>query len=102
MSANSFLSVGSGAPPINPKFFDSYGNSQHELQPEIPNSLVSCCKYLLLPLCHGRGREFESSPPFPFKHLQRTRKNNQVRLSPISAGCAQQDHGCLLFFARSG
>jgi hypothetical protein len=31
----------------------------------VPNSLVSCCKYLLLPLCHGRGREFESSPPFP-------------------------------------
>src|SRR5580700_10151962 len=29
----------------------------------VPRSLVSCCKYLLLPLCHGRGREFESRRP---------------------------------------
>jgi tRNA U38,U39,U40 pseudouridine synthase TruA len=26
----------------------------------VPRSLVSCCKCLLLPLCHDRGREFES------------------------------------------
>jgi hypothetical protein len=29
----------------------------------VPCSLVSCCKYLLLPLCHDRGREFESRRP---------------------------------------
>jgi hypothetical protein len=29
----------------------------------VPGSLVSCCKYSLLPLCHGRGREFESRRP---------------------------------------
>jgi hypothetical protein len=29
----------------------------------VPCSLVSYCKYLLLPLCHGRGREFESRRP---------------------------------------
>ena len=29
----------------------------------VPRSLVSCCKCLLLPLCHDRGREFESRRP---------------------------------------
>jgi hypothetical protein len=29
----------------------------------VPSSPVSYCKYLLLPLCHGRGREFESRRP---------------------------------------
>lgn len=28
----------------------------------VPNSLVSC-EYLICPLCHGRGREFESRRP---------------------------------------
>jgi hypothetical protein len=29
----------------------------------VPRTLVSYCKYLLLSLCHGRGREFESRRP---------------------------------------
>jgi hypothetical protein len=29
----------------------------------VPKSLGSCCKYLLFPLCHSRGREFESRRP---------------------------------------
>ena len=29
----------------------------------VPNSLVSCWKYSLFPLCHGRGRGFESRRP---------------------------------------
>jgi hypothetical protein len=32
----------------------------------VPGSLVSCCKYSLLPLCYGRGREFESRRPRHF------------------------------------
>jgi hypothetical protein len=51
----------------------------------VPNSLVSCWKYLLFPLCHGRGREFESRRPrHLFKHLQRIQKKIWVRLGPIS------------------
>src|SRR6267378_1798513 len=51
----------------------------------VPRSPVSCCKYLLFPLCHGRGREFESRRPrHLFKHLQQTQKKIWVRLGPIS------------------
>ena len=47
----------------------------------LPLSLASCCKYLLFPLCHGRGRDFESRRPrqlFPnvyvaFLHFRRNR-----------------------------
>jgi hypothetical protein len=36
----------------------------------VPRSPVSYCKYLLFPLCHGRGREFESRRPrHIFNHL---------------------------------
>ena len=42
----------------------------------VPGSLVSCCKYLLLPLCHGRGREFESRRP---RHFFQAARRNSLR-----------------------
>jgi len=47
-------------PNLNPRF-DRLSRMSKYLA--VPNSLVSCCKHLSLPPCHGRGRGFESRRP---------------------------------------